>query len=258
MSDHDLNDDLGDLSLDLASTRELSSKRSSKNASPVWKYAFKFSKPINGLKTFYYKCNYDSCQHEAKFAGTANIAAHLRTHGLILEAQPVESEIVSNNDQLNVNKVNLINSLLLSFIITSFSPFEIVENFHLKRILQMLNPKYKLPCSKTVANSLLDIRYNEIVKKIKKDLEKVDCLCVTTDNWTSVQDFGYIGVTIHYIDENFVLRSNTISTEHINGSHSASVLLNTLYEIFQKWQIVEKVNIFSLIFILDFFIQDYK
>ena len=65
---------------------------------------------------FYYKCNY-------KFAGSANIAAHLRTHGLILEAQPAESEIVSNTDQLNVNKVNLINSLLLSFIITSFSPF---------------------------------------------------------------------------------------------------------------------------------------
>ena len=241
MSENDFDNDLTNLSLDLARSRDSSPKRSYKNTSPVWKYASKFNKIINGLNSTFYKCNYDSCEHEAKFAGTANIASHLRTHGLTLEAPSDGLEITSNTEQLHINKVNLINSLLLSFIITSFSPFEIVENFHLKRIFQILNPKYKLPCSKTVANSLLDNRYNDIVNKIKKQLEKVDCICATTDNWTSVQDYGYIGVTIHYIDENFILQSNTISTEHINGSHSASVLLNTLFDILQRWQIAEKV-----------------
>jgi len=242
-NNNDLDNDLINLSLDLERSRDSSPKRSIKNASPVWKYASKTTKLINNVVIIHYKCNYDNCQHEAKFAGTANIANHLRSHGLILETTTDESQNNSNNEQLNINKINLLNNLLLSFIVTSFSPFEIVENFHLKRMFYLLNPKYKLPCSKTVANSLLDNRYNEVVNKIKKEIEKVDCICATTDNWTSVQDYGYIGVTIHYVDDDFVLQSFTISTKHIDGIHSAANITSTLFDIFQKWNIVAKVII---------------
>ena len=178
-----------------------------------------------------------------KFAGTTNIANHLRTHGLILEAVDDSTLEESNVNQLNPSKLKLISSLLLSFIITSFSAFEIVENFHFKRLIYMLNSKYKLPCAKTLANSLLDQRYIEVTNNIKKELSKVDCICATTDNWTSVQDYGYIGVTIHFIDDDFNLKSYTISTKHIHGSHSSGILTNTLYEIFQKWQIVRITTI---------------
>lgn len=242
MNDSDIDNDLNNLSIDLTRNRDNSPKRTNKNSSPVWKYASKVYKVVNGINCTFYKCNYDSCQHEAKFGGTANIATHLRTHGLRLDATSDETQENSNIDQMNVNKVNLINSLLLSFIITSFSAFEIVENYHLKRIVYILNPKYKLPSSKTVANSLLESRFNDVVNKIQNELNNIDCICATTDNWTSCQDFGYIGVTIHYVDENFILKSNTIATEHINGSHSASVLQNTLFEIFQRWQIGKKVT----------------
>ena len=217
MNDNDIDNDLNNLSIELTRNRDTSPKRTNKNSSPVWKYASKVFKLVNGINCTFYKCNFDSCQYEAKFGGTANIANHLRSHGLILETTSDESQINSNNEQLNVSKISLFNSLLLSFIITSFLPFEIVENFHLKRMFHLLNPKYKLPCSKTVANSLLDNRYNEVVNKIKKELEKVDCICATTYNWTSVQDYGYIRVTIHYVDDDFKLQSNKISTENIHG-----------------------------------------
>ena len=160
----------------------------------------------------------------------------------MLIEKPIDApQFNSNIEHFNPTKTKLFNNLLLSFIITSFSAFEIVENFHFQRLIYTLNPKYRIPCAKTVANLLLDQRYIEVITNIKNELSKVDCICATTDNWTSVQDYGYIGVTIHFIDDSFTLQSYTIATKHIQGSHCAAILTNTLFEIFQKWQIVEKV-----------------
>ncbi|RNA16694.1 zinc finger BED domain-containing 1-like [Brachionus plicatilis] len=44
-----------------------------------------------------------------------------------------------------------------------------------------------------------------------------------TDCWASVQNFSYIGVTAHFLDENFKL---TITTDNVNSMIRMSELLN--------------------------------
>ena len=67
----------------------------------------------------------------------------------------------------------------------------------------------------------MKICYNNEKGQIGKTIDKLQSLVLTTDCWKSIQNFDYIGVTAHYIDETFQNQSITLATRHITGGKSA-------------------------------------
>jgi hypothetical protein len=51
------------------------------------------------------------------------------------------------------------------------------------------------------------ILYNKKKKKMINKLNDANSISLTTDCWTSVQNFSYIGVTAHLLDSNFKISS---------------------------------------------------
>lgn len=237
--------------MNINSSRESSPAiRTRKKISPVWKYARKFEKEFeqDGKMIIkpHYRCMFKECTHEAIFANTAAIRAHLAIHNIFLEYEDENNnETIEEKTTFNVTKTNAANNALLNFIISGFLPFNILNNFHLKQFAYVLNPKYKLPCYDTVSNVLLEKVYNEVFNKIRDQIEKTDCLCATTDCWTSVQNFSYLGVTVHFLNEEMKLISYTLAVKNIIGSHSSNSLKNKLLEVFQEWNISTKVEMIS-------------
>jgi hypothetical protein len=63
--------------------------------------------------------------------------------------------------------------------------------------------------------------YNKKKKEIINILDEPISISLTTDCWTSVQNFSYIGVTAHFLDKNLNIKSFCLAVRHIIGGHFA-------------------------------------
>ena len=98
-----------------------------------------------------------------------------------------------------------IDRALLIFIIACCLPFMLVESNAFKEFVLCLNPKYKVPCRKKLRSLLTDL-YREKVELLKSKLLSIKVLSITTDGWTSCQNYSYISATAHFISDktNFI------------------------------------------------------
>ena len=88
---------------------------------------------------------------------------------------------------------------------------DIVENVYFIKFIHLLCPSYVVPDRRTLALTTLDETYELIVNQIKNKLKSATSICATTDLWTSTQKLPYIGVTIHFFDDNFKFHNYTIN-----------------------------------------------
>jgi len=77
-------------------------------------------------------------------------------------------------------------------IVTDYQPLSLVENSGFLEYSKKLQPLYKVPSRKTLTTKLLPNEYNKIVTILKKMLENVASLSITTDIiWTSDNNIAY-------------------------------------------------------------------
>ena len=84
--------------------------------------------------------------------------------------------------------------------------------------------------------------FNEACVSISKELELAESIAATTDCWTSKQNYGYIGVTVHFINTDWGLTSHTLAIENVVGSHDHVTLKNKIIQVFEEWKIMENSN----------------
>ena len=55
------------------------------------------------------------------------------------------------------------------------------------------------------------------------------------DSWTSIANQPYLGVTAHFIDANWQLRSVVIAMRYVQKSQTSDELYNLILEILNEW-----------------------
>jgi len=70
--------------------------------------------------------------------------------------------------------------------------------------------------------------------------EKQPWFCTTADIW-SANNKSYMGVTCHFIDENYQRKSYMLSCKRIMFAHTHSVIANALYEIHKEYNLKSKI-----------------
>ena len=96
----------------------------------------------------------------------------------------------------------------------SFRDF--VHHFDSRAIVKQASTfsKYKLPL-------LYDNIKSELDKELKNDLSNVDQVGFTTDCWTSRSNDSYYSLTIHYVNDQFKLKSFCLGVRSFEGRHTA-------------------------------------
>ena len=85
----------------------------------------------------------------------------------------------------------------------------------------MLNKNFKIPNRRKLSD--LASEYYAIKKsKLKEELSVPLKVSLTSDSWTSNQNFSYLSLTAHYLDKNFSVISKCLSIKHLIGSHNLS------------------------------------
>ena len=133
-----------------------------------------------------------------------------------------------------------IDRALLIFIIACCLPFMLVESNAFKEFVLCLNPKYKVPCRKKLRSLLTDL-YREKVELLKSKLLSIKVLSITTDGWTSCQNYSYISATAHFISDKTNFISFCLGFAYLNGRHDADNLKEALLKIVAKFKVDDKI-----------------
>ncbi|WCJ26810.1 Zinc finger BED domain-containing protein DAYSLEEPER [Euphorbia peplus] len=95
--------------------------------------------------------------------------------------------------------------LLAGFIVVGGLPFEMVESKSFNDFMHALNPKFKLPSAESFTEYCYRLYLDEKLKLQKFLAINCQSVCLTTDAWTSVQGITHLGITAHFIDEDWKL-----------------------------------------------------
>ena len=96
---------------------------------------------------------------------------------------------------------------------------------------------YDLPLRGTIVSRIHSLYDGERARKIQL-LEQAASVALTGDNWTSVRNDNYLGVTAHFIDNVWKLRSFALEVKKKQARHTAEEFI----DVSNRWEISGKLT----------------
>nr|XP_054589704.1 E3 SUMO-protein ligase ZBED1-like [Nothobranchius furzeri] len=104
-------------------------------------------------------------------------------------------------------------------------------------MVHTLNPGYTLP-SRTHFTKLMERKYVDTLQKIMTVIKSTSSkLALTADVWTSIATEAYLGITCHYITEDWEMQSICLTTKPLQDRHTASNIAEWLEEAVTRFDI---------------------
>ncbi|CAM8898360.1 unnamed protein product [Rhodiola kirilowii] len=127
-------------------------------------------------------------------------------------------------------------------IITDELPFRFVERAGFQHFMSVACPLLSIPSRRTVGRDCYML-YDEEKLKLKAFLNKsAQRVCLTTDTWTSIQRIDYLCLTVHFIDDKWVLQKRILNFVRIS-SHRGEDIGIVIEKCLADWGIE---NVFTI------------
>src|SRR3954463_5484565 len=207
--------------------------------SDVWKY---FEK-VNDDNIILSSINCQLC--EAVYAiltATTTLCQHLiGTHS---------STYIPNNQPKQLNQIPLytlteqkhIITKLAQWISVDLQPFSVVEQTEFRDFIYTLDSRYVIPCRQTIKQEV-ELLFSQRRTNLKSEINNIiSKISLTTDIWTSSYNHtAFLGITMHYINNNWKVKKCLLDFIPIEGSHIGSLILTKLIELLQEFNISNRV-----------------
>ena len=122
--------------------------------------------------------------------------------------------------EANSLRQQMLDNALLEMIASDMQPSSIVNDKGSNKFVNLLDSRYHIPSRRNLMPKL-PTKYEEVKARVKKCLESVAHVCLTTDIWTSRATQGYITVTCHFLDELWQMQTFVLETFNLTVSHTA-------------------------------------
>ena len=119
-------------------------------------------------------------------------------------------------------------------IILDELPFRFVENQGFRRFCKVFQPNFNISSLFTVAKEVSRIYFEEKDKLINA-LRRCR-LCLTIDTWTSIQNFNYMCLTCHFIDDDWKLHKRILNF-CIVDNHKGKIVGKIVESCLEEWNI---------------------
>jgi hypothetical protein len=199
----------------------------------------------NKGKPFYcFLCHEKNKSHRWRSKNTGNFRYHLqKVHGdLYCSADPQQSKInhffLKKSGKSESKRKRIGDSVfseadrkhsdkkLVDWVVNDAQPFSVVEQADFVELVSTLREEYLLPSRNTIKSKVLEQWQKEkkrVCSKLLSDIGGSRC-GFTTDMWTSAAKRGYMVITIHYIDDNWEMKSVIIAFVRVLYPHSGERL----------------------------------
>ena len=120
---------------------------------------------------------------------------------------------------------------VIEWIVLDIQPFKVIEGEAFRKMILELDPYYVIPTRNTV-KSIIKKAFEKRRTSIKEFVKNISGkISFTTDIWSSLKTEGFLGITIHYVNENWILKHFTLDIFRFKGSHTGQAIANEIYKI---------------------------
>ena len=125
-------------------------------------------------------------------------------------------------------------------------PIYSVEKPGFRDMLKKFDPQYEVPSRKYFSETAIPKLYNDERERVVKELESVKYYAATTDMWSSDTGAPFLSYTVHFIDEDWHLKSRCLQALYLPADHTADNLADALSSILENWKLdpLKQVNDF--------------
>ena len=119
-----------------------------------------------------------------------------------------------------------------------FQPLSIVSDVGFIRLLNTLEPRYKLSSRRYFTENVIPEIKQSIDSKINELIKDVHYLSLTTDIWsTSLNNQSLMSLTTHWIEDSCARQSAVLNVNKIEGSHSGAAICQMIETMIDSWKI---------------------
>ena len=166
-----------------------------------------------------------------KKTGTSSIRAHLQSHGMLMAKQTTQTTLDNfarrHSQKIQTSKTQAV----IEWIVLDIQPFKVIEGEAFRKMILELDPYYVIPTRNTV-KSIIKKAFEKRRTSIKEFVKNISGkISFTTDIWSSLKTEGFLGITIHYVNENWILKHFTLDIFRFKGSHTGQAIANEIYKI---------------------------
>ncbi|XP_040297398.1 E3 SUMO-protein ligase ZBED1-like [Bufo bufo] len=160
--------------------------------------------------------------------------------GITPKKQRSMSEFVHVNPQCTPAQASVLTGAVLKMLVTDMRPLSMVEEKGFQSMVSALNPSYKLP-SRTHFTTLMERKYRETFQHVTDTIHHNESrIALTADIWTRVATEAYLGITCHYIGDDWKMNSICLTTKPLEERHTAAHIAGWLEEVLERFQIPPK------------------
>ncbi|CAD7066899.1 unnamed protein product [Tilletia caries] len=128
------------------------------------------------------------------------------------------------------------------FILGDQQAFTVTESAPFIAFVQALRPGFQLPSADTVRRQLLQTEKHR-EHQLKRHSSTIDSqLSITTDGWSVPNGDHYLGVTAHWIDQDFKPEAVLIGFLLFHSPHTAANALELIWNLLGRWGLREQVR----------------
>lgn len=220
-----------------------------KFTSKVWN-DFDWSRDKDGKEKATCKHCRKEYAYDSQKGGTSTMSRHLKKCPR-LKMQDVGQLLLSTNNGELATRARKIDQskfrdLVARLIIGKNLPFNCVEWTEFRELCSYLNVDVETISRNTTRSDILKMHkfQKEVIRK------KLQCapgkICLTSDMWTSVNTTGYISLTVHFVDQDWVLQKFLLNFSPLPPPHTGQALSDKLFLMLNDWGIEGKVTSITL------------
>ena len=122
---------------------------------------------------------------------------------------------------------------IVEFVAKDMRPVALIEGIGFQNLVATLEPSYQIPSRKHIMK-VLHSTYDEVKACIKTELNGVESVALTTDHSTSRAVDSFLGLTVHFITQEWELMTRVLQTREVRDRHTAANIANDLQTIVEE------------------------
>ncbi len=117
-----------------------------------------------------------------------------------------------------------IDPAIIEMIAIDNQPFSVVSDVGFKRLMSLMEPRYRIKNEKFYRTKMLAETYSRVLTKIKSEVtnDKAPFMAFTTDCWSGATE-SPMSLNGHFISEDWSRRQVVLNVKPMIGSHSAVI-----------------------------------
>lgn len=126
---------------------------------------------------------------------------------------------------------------ILNMLIKDMRPLSMVDDQGFRAMVHTFHPGYTLP-SRAFFTMMMEKKYEETFQKVKTAITAINSkVALTMDAWSSIATEAYLGITCHFISDNWELTSYSLTTMPLEERHTAGNIAAWIEEAADKFGI---------------------